>query len=198
LYRFGLLPPQSDRSSGEVIFTSVYYSRRLADAMDDVGLKKVQTLVCNEITSRSFDKANEEAVQIMEKVKSEATAYFASVGITLDFIGWADTFTFDPEVQNAVDRRYIASQDQAIAQALQPYAEVIQALAAAQALRSFGEKSDGKLPATIVGLPPGVGGLLGSLLKSGQATSAAATRSNRQKRNLEASFPCGVLSAGFF
>jgi len=151
----------------------VFFSRKLSDVMDDVGRKKVQTLVCNEIASRSFDKANEEANQIMDAVGKAAADYFASVGITLDFIGWADTFTFDPVVQDAVNRRYIASQDQAIAAELAPYASTIQALAAADALRSFGHKSDGRLPSTIVGLPPDLGGLLGTLLRSGAAAPTA-------------------------
>jgi hypothetical protein len=166
LYRFGVLPVGGDRGDPKVIFASVYYSRKLSDVMDDVGRKKVQTLVCNEISARSFDKANAEANQIIDTVRKGASDYFAAVGITLDFIGWADTFAFDKEVQDAVNRRYIASQDQAIATSLAPYADTIQKLAAAQALRSFGEHSDGKLPTTIVGLPPELGGLLGTLLRT--------------------------------
>ena len=142
--------------------------------MDDVGRKKVQTLVCNEIAGRSFDQANAEANQIIAAVGKAATDYFASVGITLDFIGWADTFTFDPVVQDAVNRRYVASQDQAIAAELAPYASTIQALAAADALRSFGRKSDGRLPSTIVGLPTDLGSLLGTLLRSGSGVPAPA------------------------
>jgi hypothetical protein len=93
----------------------------------------------------------------METVNQKAAEYFASVGISLGCLGWADTFTFDEEVQNAVNQRYISSQDQAIAQALQPYAETIKALATAQALRAFASRTDGKLPTTIVGLPQDVG-----------------------------------------
>jgi hypothetical protein len=180
LYRFGVMPVGGDRGDPRVIFASVYYSRKLSDVMDDVGRKKVQTLVCNEIAARSFDKTNAEANQIMQAVQKGAVDYFAAVGITLDFIGWADTFTFDKVVQDAVNRRYVANQDQAIATALAPYADTIQRLAAAQALRSFGEHSDGKLPTTIVGLPPDLGALLGTLLRtapvSGQATPAPAAR----------------------
>lgn len=166
LYRFGTLPAAGDRADPRVIFTSVYYSRKLAEVMDDVGRKKVQTLVCGEISARAFDQANADANTIIETVRKAAEAYFNSVGITLDFLGWADTFTFDKEVQEAVNRRYIAAQDQAIAQALAPHAETIQKLAAAQALRAFGEHTDGRLPGTIVGLPADVLGLLNSLLKS--------------------------------
>jgi hypothetical protein len=174
LYRFGVLSPQGDRGDPRVIFTSVYYSRRLAEVMDDVGRKKVQTLVCDEITSRTFDQANADAVKIMEGVKQKATEYFASVGITLDFIGWADTFTFDPAVQEAVNRRYIATQDQAIAAMLAPHAATIQALAGAEALRAFGNKTDGRLPSTIVGLPTDLGSLLGGLLSAGDSAKPAA------------------------
>jgi hypothetical protein len=172
LYRFGVVPPQGDRSDPRVIFNSVYYSRKLFEVMDDVGRKKIQTLVCDEITARTFDKANEEAVQIMLDVKQKATAYFAEVGITLDFIGWADTFTFDPVIQAAVNRRYIASQDQAIAAMLAPHTATIQALAAAEALRAFGQKTDGRLPSTIVGLPAGLGPLMETLLKPGAPAPA--------------------------
>jgi hypothetical protein len=105
----------------------------------------------------------------METVNQKAAEYFASVGISLGCLGWADTFTFDEEVQNAVNQRYISSQDQAIAQALQPYAETIKALATAQALRAFASRTDGKLPTTIVGLPQDVGGLIETLLSAGPA-----------------------------
>ncbi len=111
LYHFGVTPPQGDRSDPKVIFTSVYYSRKLADVMDDVGRKKVQTLLCDKITARSFDQANNDA--------------------------------------------------------------------AADALRSFGHRTDGKLPTTIVGLPPEMGPLAvasrpgGGDLRTGRGTLKA-------------------------
>lgn len=116
LFRFGTRPPvindangkPYDRSDGHVIFASVYYGRSLGDVMDDVGRKKIQTIVCREISSRPFDKVNEEANKIMETVIVEATKYFAEVGITLDFLGWADTFSFDHDVQKAVNDKYAA------------------------------------------------------------------------------------------
>ena len=82
--------------------------RQILQSTADVGRKKVQTLVCEEISSRGFDKVNEEALQIMESVRKKAGEYFGSVGVTLDFIGWADTFTFDASVQKAVNDHYAA------------------------------------------------------------------------------------------
>ena len=167
LYRFGVKPPVGERIDPRIIFTSVYYSRGVKEVMDDFGRKKVSEVICDQITSRSFDQVNGEAKLIKDTAAKMITEYFAALGITIDFVGWADTFTFDKEVQEAVNRRYIASQDQAIAMALAPYAQTIQTLAAAHALRAFGDKTDGKLPTTIVGLPTDLGTLLGTLLKSG-------------------------------
>lgn len=108
LYNFGVIPPKGNPSDPQVIFTSVYYGRSLSEVMDDVGRKKVQTLVCNEIGKRTFDEANADMVKEMEAIEKSTKEYFASVGITLNFIGWADTFAFDPEIQAAVNRKYEA------------------------------------------------------------------------------------------
>lgn len=170
LYRFGVKPPQGDRSDPRVIFNSVYYSRGVKEVMDDFGRKKVSEVICDQVTSRSFDQVNAEAKLIKDAAAKIIIPYFAAIGITIDFLGWADTFNFDRDIQAAVNRRYIASQDEAIAAALAPHAATIQALAAAQALRDFGAKSDGKLPTTIVGLPPQLGVLLDTLLKTAPAT----------------------------
>lgn len=175
LYHFGVMAPSGDRADPKVIFTSVYYSRKLADVMDDVGRKKIQTLACDQISAKTLDEANAEAVAIMKQVNQDATAYFASVGITLDFIGWANTFEFDTAVQDAVNRLYIAKQDEVIAKSLAPYATTIQALAAAGALREFGTHTDGKLPTTIVGLPSGMMPLLNNLLGSPAPPTAPST-----------------------
>ena len=154
LYRFGVLPPQGDRSDPRVIFTSVYYSRKLADVMDDVGRKKVQTLVCTEITARSFDKVNDEANLIMQNVAKATTAYFASVGITIEFIGWADTFSFDKDVQQAVNDRYTADK----------IAPVLETLKTKAALDAAG-KWNGTLPSNVSGLWVLPAGLLESVAK---------------------------------
>lgn len=130
LYRFGVNPPRGqkgellDRTAPEVIFTSVYYGRSLREVMDDVGRKKVQTLVCAEIASRTFDKANDEANTIMAAVEKNARDYFASVGVTLDFIGWGDTFEFDKDVQKAVNDKYAASKLAEVMPILQALAQI--------------------------------------------------------------------------
>ena len=143
LYHFGVLPPMDaagrllDRSAPQTIFTSVYYSRRLSDVMDDVGRKRVQTLICNEIAARGFEEDNEQAVKIMDNVRKTATDYFQSVGITLDFIGWGDTFSFDPDVQKAVN-------DKRNAEALKDVLPVLQALAQLKVQEGMGQGMSSK------------------------------------------------------
>jgi hypothetical protein len=170
LFRFGVLAPKGEvrgaadsvESDGKIIFTSVYYSRSVQNVMDDFGRKKILELICDQITSRTFDKVNEDAKLIKDTAAKQTVDFFAGYGITIDFMGWADTFSFDKEVQDAVNRLYIAKQDEDIGRRLQPYTEVIKALAQAQAQRSFGDKTDGRLPTTFFGMPPEVvGPLLG-------------------------------------
>lgn len=174
LYNFGVNAPKGDPTSGEVIFTSVYYGRSLSEVMDDNGRRMIHTYVCEEITKLSLDDVNLQANEIMTKVAVKTTTAFEKVGITLQFLGWADTFTFAKEVQDAIDRRYISVQEAAIAQALMPYQDTIQALAAAHALRKFGEHSDGKLPTTIMNLPTDVNSLLGATLGTGRISAPKA------------------------
>jgi hypothetical protein len=171
LFRFGVIAPKSDvkgtpdsiDNDGRIIFTSVYYSRSVQNVMDDFGRKKIQEIVCDQITSRSFDKVNEEAKLIKDTAAKQIVDFFAGYGITIDFMGWADTFTFDKEVQDAVNRLYIAKQDEEIGRRLQPYTDVIKALAQAQAQRAFGDRTDGRLPTTFFGMPPEmIGPLLGT------------------------------------
>ena len=178
LYRFGVKAPQGDRSQGSVVFTSVYYSRSLTEVMDTVGRGTVQALVCSQISIRGLDQVNAEADKILNAVREGTVAALTPYGITVDYIGWAGTFTFAPEIQAAINRRYIADQDLKVAQQMQPYAATIQALAAADAIRNFGLRTDGKLPTTIVGLPANVGNLLQGLLSmpaAAGATQAAPT-----------------------
>jgi hypothetical protein len=107
LYTFGVNPPKGDPNDANVVFTSVYYGKSLSQVMDEKVRPRVQSLVCDEITKRTLDKDNAEAAAIMTAIQAKVSAYADSVGITLDFIGWADTFEFTPSVQKAIDDRYI-------------------------------------------------------------------------------------------
>ena len=141
LYWFGVKPPQGDRSNPAVIFTSVYYGQNLAEVMDTVGRGKVQTLVCHEIGARTFDTVNKDINVMLDAIEKNASAFFAAKGITLDYIGWAGTLTFDRDVQKAVNDRYTAEK-------IAPVLATLQTKAALDAAAKW----NGQLPGSVSGL----------------------------------------------
>jgi hypothetical protein len=168
LYRFGVQPPEGNRTDPKVIFTSVYYGRSLSSVMDDIGRKKVETLICGEIQGRSFDQANADANMIMDKVSKEVNDYFATLGITLDFIGYADTWTFDESVQKAIDDRYVA-------QTVSPIMPILQALADVKVKEGLANGlSTRGLPSNLITIPESLLGAVGSLF--GKASTAAPSK----------------------
>jgi hypothetical protein len=156
LFNFGVKPPKGDRSDPQIIFTSVFYGRDLPEIMDGVIRNKVQTLVCGEIAGRPLDKVNSDANAIMEKIQASTAKYCADKGITLDYIGWAGTFTFDHDVQQAINDRYTA-------QAIAPFLPTLQTKAVIDALNRW----DGHAPTSLsLWAWSGFSDFLGRLFKS--------------------------------
>jgi len=157
LYWFGTNPPQGDRRDPQVVFTSVYYGRSLAQVMDSVGRGRVQSIVCHEIGARTFDKANAELNAIMDVVQKNTTDFLASRGITVDYIGWAGTFNFDADVQKAVNDKYVAT-------TLAPSLPTLQALADVKVKEGLGDGLRTKgLPASLIAIPDRLLGSLGAM-----------------------------------
>ena len=144
LHFFGVNNPTGDRTNPAVIFTSVYYGRSLAQVMDNIGRGLVQTAVCHEIGSRAFDQANADYNAVMDAVRVQATKFLGDRGITVDYIGWAGTWTFDPDIQRAINDRYTGEK-------VAPVLPTLQAKAAVDAIEGW----DHKLPTSLT--------LLGSL-----------------------------------
>ena len=164
LYNFGVNPPKGNRTDPQVIFTSVFNGRSLAEVMDTVGRGAVQTAVCSEVSTRTLDVVNADADKILAAVTVKANTWANTRGIIIDYIGWAGTFSFDPEVQSAINRLFIANKDAASAQILAPYVQTLTALANADAVRNFGNKTDGKLPTnlTLWNMPDFLNNFLGN------------------------------------
>ncbi len=175
LFHFGVKPPVGDRTQPEVIFTSVYYGRSLIEVMDGPVRNKVQSLVCGQLSSHTLDYDNQQASAIQAAVEKDTRDYLGNVGITLDYFGWADTFTFDPKVQDAINRIYVAKADAAIADNLKDKVQVIQGLAVATAVR---EKWNGAGPAQVSlwWMPESLTGAMGRLF-GGLVPSAAPAQS---------------------
>jgi hypothetical protein len=122
LYHFGVIAPEGAITDKATIFTSVYHSRSVADVMDNSIRPQIQTLICDEISQRTFDDVNAQAFKFKEDAKVKIEKYMSDFGLTLMFFGWADTFTFEDTIQKAVNDAYIAK-------TLGPYATVLNSLA---------------------------------------------------------------------
>src|ERR1019366_1985459 len=109
LYFFGVNNPKCDRAQPECVFTSVYYGKSLSEVMDNVGRGLVQTAVCDELSKHTLDMDNQQSSTIMQVVGKNAAIFLNSRGITLNYIGWAGTFTFDSAVQDAINKRYVST-----------------------------------------------------------------------------------------
>ncbi len=162
LFHYGVKPPAGSRTDPEVIFTSVLYGRSLTDVMQTNVRNAVQALVCRQLSGHTLVDDNGKANAIMDSVQKDITTFLTEKGITLDFIGWADTFTFDPKVQDALNRTFVAAQDQAIATSLATHTSTIQALAVAEAMRG---RWNGVAPSSVAltFVPDGMTNALGSL-----------------------------------
>ena len=96
----------------------------------------------------------------MEAVEKKARDYFKNVGITLDFIGWADTFTFDPDVQKAINDAYVA-------RTLAPLAQALQALGQIKVQEGLGKGLGDKGPPVVI-TPGMIEAILGSIKNNPQ------------------------------
>lgn len=160
LYNFGVQSPGGNRWDPNVIFRSVYYGRTLANVMDTVVRGKVSSLVCREFSSRTFDQDNASANKIMTDVQSAVNAYLQSVGITLDYIGWAGTFTFDTAVQDAINKRLVA-------QEVGPYLDTLERIANLKVKDGLSTGLSKGMPSTLVLSGEGAQAFLGVNARSG-------------------------------
>jgi SPFH domain / Band 7 family len=109
LYHFGVKPAEGDRGDPKVVFTSIYYGRSLKEIMDTVIRGKVQSLICRALGPKSFDEINLMQSEILNQIEQQTIEFAHARGITIDYLGSAGTFHFDPDVQQALNERYRAT-----------------------------------------------------------------------------------------
>jgi hypothetical protein len=146
LFHFGVNPPQGNLTDPNVLFTSVLYSKSLTQIMDSVGKDAVGSIVCDEFSTRTFDQANADMAPEMTDIRKKAAALFSQWGITIDFLGWFGTFTFDDSVQKAIDNAYEARTIQPQLPTLEAYADITVKQGLAKGLAEHG------LPANFLGI----------------------------------------------
>jgi hypothetical protein len=92
-------------------FASVANGKSLAEVMDNNVRMKIQSLVAREFGKRTTIDGIKQKAEIMTIVEQEVKATFASKGITIDFMGYAEGLTFSKEVQASLDQIFISSLD---------------------------------------------------------------------------------------
>lgn len=163
LYRFGVKPPVGDRNTDEVKFASVFHGRSLVEVMDTVVKGKVQALICTYFSPRSLEQVNADAAAIMVEAEKAVKDYLIKEnGITLDYLGWGDTFDLDPVVQKAINDRYAADKIAPVLGILERQAQVKVQEGIADGLKGLGEglKAHG-LPSNLVAIPESLSKLFG-------------------------------------
>lgn len=129
---------QDNTNDPNIIFASVLYSRPLANVMDEVVFGEAHRLLFSEIATRTLDQVNDQAQKIMDDVFKNLKTFCADRGITLVSFGSCGTFTFDKDVQQALNDRYTAI-------IIGPYLEALQKKSVIDALNRW----DTHLPSNI-------------------------------------------------
>ena len=167
LYNFGVIANKPDFNNPQELFISYYHAKDLSYVMDTTVKGVIHTLVCNEINKRTLDEANADMTAEMVSIQKATEEYLKSVGITLINVGWADTFSFDPAVQKAINDRYVA-------QTVSPYIKELQALADIKVKEgmAFGLQEHG-VPQTLYMPRDDAMNMFAPMLKAGTAPSTA-------------------------
>lgn len=108
LFYFGVNLPKGDASTPEVIFTSVYEGRTLAQVMGGWGRGEIQSRVCRHLNAYTVEKLAEHGNEILDAIQAEAKEFFGNFGITIEYVGWAGGFGYPKEVQDAINTRFAA------------------------------------------------------------------------------------------
>src|ERR1700730_2058593 len=108
LFFFGVNPPKGDPSTPEVIFTSVYEGRTLAQIMGSWGRGEIQSRVCRHVNAYAIEELALHGNDILNQIQDEARTFFAGFGITIEYVGWAGGFSYPKEVRDAINTRFAA------------------------------------------------------------------------------------------
>lgn len=161
LFFFGVNQPKGDPATPEVIFTSVYEGRTLAQVMGSWGRGEIQSRVCRHINAWTIEQLALHGNEILDQIQSEAKDFFAGFGITIEYVGWAGGFGYPKEVQDAINTRFAAEH-------IAPVIDTLQAKARIDAIAGW----DRHLPASLT-LLGGVSGWVTDFLGAAKAIPSA-------------------------
>lgn len=147
LFNFGVSDKVAEGDNAE--YPSVVYARPLAEVMDTVVHQRVQSLLAREYGKRTADQAITEKAQMMETVEKQVVEEYAKLGITIEYIGYASALNFDEQIQQAINKVYVAKMQALAAENEMKAMSARAALANIEVIQGLSkavEKWDGKLP----------------------------------------------------
>jgi hypothetical protein len=161
LYHFGVNAPQGKRDDPNVVFASTVFGRSLEQVMDSNVRGKVHAVLCAQFTKydlnavkvedRLFNKKGEIVAAVEEQVK----ALYKPMGISIEYLGFADELGYEKEIQDAINRVFVASKEAEAAISLAQALPVLQAEADMTIKKGLAKGLEKGLPA----LPAFVGDL---------------------------------------
>ena len=161
LYWFGNRAEKGNPSDPHVMYASVVYGKSLAEVMDTVVRGKIQAIIAREFGKLSTDDGIRKKAEIIQTVDKETKETFLTKGITVEYVGYAESLTLSPKVQEAIDRAYMAQKSALAADAQAKSVPVLEQLAdieVKKGLAAAAYKWNGQLPAlpSFMVLPPDI------------------------------------------
>lgn len=163
LYNFGVKPPTTAAINYDPTAqyqTDAFYAAQYAslsqgyslqDVMDTLGRGEIQSELSNQFAKCPLVQCIGQKDKIMDNVRTAATKWFADRGITLQYIGYANSLNYDKEIQDAVNGVFIANQHAAAYRTQQDVMPIRQQIANVKVTESFADaiaqKWNGVLPA---------------------------------------------------
>ena len=147
LYNFG------SNNAKEEAYASVSYGRSLADVMDDVVHKRVQTLLSREFGSVDISAGIKTKAPIIDKIEKQVKEEFKLKGITIEFVGYASGLNFDPAVQEEINKVFKANMSASAYPSLikmMPIYERQAQIKVTEGTATAMNKWDGKLPTFMI------------------------------------------------
>jgi hypothetical protein len=131
-------------------YASISYGRSLAQVMDSNVRGMVQVELANAFGSKILALDLPEKANIIKSVMDNVKKFYAVKGITIEYVGYANSLTFDKPVQDAINNVYIATKENEAFAAMAPAIPVRQQIASIGVTENFGKslsKWNGGLPA---------------------------------------------------
>jgi hypothetical protein len=157
-YWFGQKPTaEYDPNHPEAQFNAVIYGRSLRDIMDTVVRGEVQAALAEEYGKQPLATGITQKADIMKRVFERVRDSYKPMGITIKYIGYANSLNFDPDVQKAMNDNFIASMKTKELATLAPTMPVQQAQTHMQAELIIASKWNGdlKVPSGMWFIPTG-------------------------------------------